>query len=91
MDELTKETWIECQGMNDKNHCPRKTPCDQDTLRKAVKDVAASENKPLVRKLWIVGRGLDRPRLVLESLSCEFGRLEADHPRQMGPQSLATS
>lgn len=43
LDEPTKEIWIECRGFNDKNHYARKTPCDQDTLRKAVKDVPASQ------------------------------------------------
>jgi hypothetical protein len=32
---------IQCRGFNDKNHYDRTTPCDQDTLRKAVKDVEA--------------------------------------------------
>ena len=37
----TQEMVLECQGFNDKNHYPRSTPCDHDTLRKFVKDVAA--------------------------------------------------
>jgi len=32
---------LQCQGFNDKNEYRRKTPCDDDTLRKAVKDVPA--------------------------------------------------
>jgi len=43
---LNKESqqWvIQCQGFNDKNHYERTTPCDQDTLRKAVKDVKAED------------------------------------------------
>jgi len=36
----TKAIWIQCRGFNDKNHYPRKTPCDDDTLRKAVRDVS---------------------------------------------------
>lgn len=43
LDEASQEIWIQCRGFNDKNHYPRKTPCDQDTLRKAVKDVPASQ------------------------------------------------
>ena len=41
LDAQTKEIWLQCQGFNDKNEYPRKTPCDDDTLRKAVKDVPA--------------------------------------------------
>jgi len=37
----TQEMLLECQGFNDKNHYQRTTPCDQDTLRKATKDVPA--------------------------------------------------
>jgi hypothetical protein len=42
LDPQTQAIWIECVGFNQKNHYPRKTPCDDDTLRKAVKDVAAA-------------------------------------------------
>jgi hypothetical protein len=42
LDPQTQEIWIQCRGFNDKNTYPRKTPCDQDTLRKAAKDVADS-------------------------------------------------
>jgi hypothetical protein len=42
LDPQTKEIWLQCRGFNDKNSYPRKTPCDQDTLRKAVKGVAAA-------------------------------------------------
>lgn len=41
-DPQSKEIWLQCRGFNDKNSYPRKTPCDQDTLRKAVKSVAAA-------------------------------------------------
>lgn len=37
----TQEMLLECRGFNDKNHYPRATPCDHDTLRKFVKDVPA--------------------------------------------------
>ena len=43
LDPATQAIWIECEGFNDKNHYPRKMPCDDDTLRKAVKDVAAAK------------------------------------------------
>lgn len=43
LDAETKEIWLQCQGFNDKNEYPRKTPCDDDTLRKAVKDVPAEQ------------------------------------------------
>ena len=42
LDPQTQAIWIECAGFNAKNHYPRKTPCDDDTLRKAVKDVSAA-------------------------------------------------
>lgn len=42
LDPQTQEIWIQCRGFNDKNTYPRKTPCDQDTLRKAAKDVEDS-------------------------------------------------
>jgi hypothetical protein len=42
-DPQTQEIWLQCGGFNDKNHYPRKTPCDDDTLRKAVKDVPAAD------------------------------------------------
>ena len=38
LDPQTKAIWIQCRGFNDKNLYPRKMPCDDDTLRKAVKD-----------------------------------------------------
>jgi len=41
LDPKNKAIYIQCQGFNDKNHYARKTPCHQDTLRKAVKDVPA--------------------------------------------------
>jgi hypothetical protein len=37
----TQQMLLECRGFNDKNHYPRATPCDQDTLRKFTKDVLA--------------------------------------------------
>jgi hypothetical protein len=43
MDPETKALLLSCQGFNDKNHYSRTTPCDQDTLRKALKDVTAQE------------------------------------------------
>lgn len=39
----TEEIVLHCEGFNHKNIRPRKTPCDQDTLRKAVKDVQAAK------------------------------------------------
>jgi hypothetical protein len=42
LDPQTQEIWLQCRGFNDKNTYPRKTPCDQDTLRKAARDVADS-------------------------------------------------
>jgi hypothetical protein len=40
LDPQTQAIWIQCRGFNDKNFYPRKMPCDDDTLRKAVKDVS---------------------------------------------------
>ena len=39
---------LQCQGFNDKNSYERQTPCDQDTLRKALKDVLSILLGPLV-------------------------------------------
>jgi len=41
LDPTTQALLLCCQGFNDKNDYERTTPCDQDTLRKAMKDVAA--------------------------------------------------
>ena len=41
LDKESQQWVIQCRGFNDKNHYDRSTPCDQDTLRKAVKDVKA--------------------------------------------------
>ena len=41
LDPGTQAIQIQCVGFNQKNHYPRTTPCDQDTLRKAVRDVGA--------------------------------------------------
>jgi Transposase DDE domain len=43
LDPKTQQILLECQGFNDKNHYPRATPCDQDFLRKFVKDVPSRE------------------------------------------------
>jgi hypothetical protein len=43
LDPKTKAILLECRGFNDKNHYARPTPCDQDTLRKYVKDVRAQQ------------------------------------------------
>lgn len=42
LDPATQQLLISCQGFNDKNAYDRTTPCDQDTLRKALKSVAAA-------------------------------------------------
>jgi hypothetical protein len=39
----TQEILLECQGFNDKNDYQRSTPCDQDFLRKFVKEVTAAQ------------------------------------------------
>jgi len=41
LDPKTQQILLECQGFNDKNHYTRATPCDQDFLRKFVRDVAS--------------------------------------------------
>ena len=42
VDPATERLLISCQGFNDKNSYDRTTPCDQDTLRKALKKVPAA-------------------------------------------------
>lgn len=41
LDPQTRQWALQCQGFNDKNSYDRATPCDQDTLRKALRDVKA--------------------------------------------------
>lgn len=41
----TQQILLECRGFNDKNHYQRATPCDQDFLRKFVRDVPAADWK----------------------------------------------
>lgn len=43
LDANTRQWALACQGFNDKNSYDRATPCDQDTLRKALKDVSADK------------------------------------------------
>jgi len=43
LDPKTKAWVLSCQGFNHKNHYARATPCDQDALRKALKDVPAQQ------------------------------------------------
>src|SRR6266478_9252300 len=43
LDPKTQQILLECQGFNDKNHYTRATPCDQDFLRKFVRDVRADD------------------------------------------------
>jgi hypothetical protein len=43
LDPETKQILLQCQGFNDKNSYDRTTPCDQDFLRKFVKDVPAKD------------------------------------------------
>jgi hypothetical protein len=42
LDVPSRQWALQCQGFNHKNSYDRATPCDQDTLRKALKDVSAS-------------------------------------------------
>ncbi len=43
LDPATHRWVLACQGFNDKNSYDRTTPCHQDTLRKALKDVPAAD------------------------------------------------
>jgi hypothetical protein len=43
LDEKSRRWTLQCKGFNDKNDYDRATPCDQDTLRKALKDVPAQK------------------------------------------------
>ena len=42
LDEKTQRWMLHCKGFNGKNDYDRATPCDQDTLRKALKHVPAA-------------------------------------------------
>ena len=42
LDARSRQWALHCQGFNAKNSYDRATPCDQDTLRKALKDVSAA-------------------------------------------------
>jgi len=43
LDPNTQKILLACRGFNDKNHYERTTPCDQDFLRKFVRDVPAAD------------------------------------------------
>jgi hypothetical protein len=43
LDAKSRQWALHCQGFNHKNDYDRATPCDQDTLRKALKDVPAAQ------------------------------------------------
>lgn len=43
LDPQSRQWALHCQGFNLKNEYDRATPCDQDTLRKALKDVPAAQ------------------------------------------------
>jgi len=43
LDRERREVVLQCVGFNDKNQYDRQTPCDQDMLRKFVKDVPATQ------------------------------------------------
>lgn len=56
----TQQILLECRGFNDKNHYERTTPCDQDFLRKFVRDVPAADwqawfNGPVQRTFQAYG------------------------------------
>jgi len=60
LEPTTQQILSECRGFNDKNHYDRTTPCDQDFLRKFVKDVTAQEwsawfNAPVQRTFQAYG------------------------------------
>jgi hypothetical protein len=43
LDPASRQVVLNCVGFNDKNEYDRQTPCDQDTLRKFVRDVPAAQ------------------------------------------------
>jgi len=43
LDPKSRELVLRCEGFNAKNRYERHTPCDQDTVRKGVKDVPAQQ------------------------------------------------
>ena len=56
LDPALRQVVLHCVGFNDKNQYDRQTPCDQDTLRKFVRDVSAAQwqdwfNGP-VQEVW---------------------------------------
>jgi hypothetical protein len=60
LESTTQQILLECRGFNDKNYYDRTTPCDQDFLRKFVKDVTAQEwsawfNAPVQRTFQAYG------------------------------------
>lgn len=60
LEPTTQQILLECRGFNDKNYYDRTTPCDQDFLRKFVKDVTAQEwsawfNAPVQRTFQAYG------------------------------------
>jgi hypothetical protein len=60
LEPTTQQILLECRGFNDKNHYDRTTPCDQDFLRKFVKDVTAQQwsawfNAPVQRTFQAYG------------------------------------
>ena len=60
LEPTTQQILLKCRGFNDKNHYDRTTPCDQDFLRKFVKDVTAQEwsawfNAPVQRTFQAYG------------------------------------
>jgi len=60
LDPQTQQILLECRGFNDKNEYQRTTPCDQDFLRKFVKDVSSGKwtawfNGPVQRTFQAYG------------------------------------
>ena len=43
LDPKSREVVLACVGFNHKNHYDRQSPCDQDTLRKFVRDVPSAD------------------------------------------------
>jgi hypothetical protein len=43
LDPQSQQILLECRGFNDKNHYTRATPCDQDFVRKFVRDVSPEQ------------------------------------------------
>ena len=88
-DPATGDVSIGCAGFNSRNHHPRSTPCDQDSLRKVAKDTDAEALQAWyngsVARLYADLRAYDAEGLFIGDGTCLF---VPDNPRYEGSQRL---